>query len=263
VDSKQQTVSLVKIQHLATERREAKAYVESAPARIEEIENRFRERNAEYVAVKDRYDELDTDQRTRNGELTTLEESRKKYMDDLMQVQNQREYSAMLKEIDIVKARISEHEDAILKDMEELETLKVDLEKHAEHIQEERKLVEKELAEVRARVEESEERIRVCTAERERLESGLPETLVLNIQRVEEMRRGIFLARAEDGTCQSCYVRVRPQVYQEIRQATAIHSCGNCRRFLYYPPTVEADLAGESGSEEQAPGVEVVNGGAV
>jgi predicted nucleic acid-binding Zn-ribbon protein len=139
----------------------------------------------------------------------------------------------------------------------------VDLEKHEAHIQEERKIVEKELTDVREAVSSAEERIRVCAEERKALESALPEALVDNIQRVESMRQGIFLAKAEDGTCQACYVRVRPQVYQEIRQASEIHSCGNCRRFLYYPPAVEADLEGPARSEEESPGMEVVNGGAV
>ena len=80
------------------------------------------------------------------GELTLLEEKRKKFMDDLMQVKNQREYAAMLKEIDSVKAQISEHEDAILRDLDEMEKLKDELATHKEHIETERKAVEKERA---------------------------------------------------------------------------------------------------------------------
>ena len=53
-----------------------------------------------------------------------------------MQVKNQREYAAMLKEIDSVKAQISDHEEAILTDMEEIEKLKVELATHEEHIAE-------------------------------------------------------------------------------------------------------------------------------
>ena len=48
-----------------------------------------------------------------------------------MQVKNQREYAAVLKEIDAAKATIGEHEVAILSSMDEVETLKADLEARA------------------------------------------------------------------------------------------------------------------------------------
>ena len=108
---------LLRIQGIVEKARAARRVECDAPGRLEEIENRFRERNAEYVAVKERYDALDDDQRKRAGDLEELEEHKTKYMDDLMQVQNQREYAAMLKEIDTVKAQISENEEAILTDL--------------------------------------------------------------------------------------------------------------------------------------------------
>ncbi len=150
MEVRDQLLRLVRLQEVLREIRAANDLVNAAPHRKEEIENRFRERNAEYVAVQQRADALATDQSTRSVELATLEESRKKYMDDLMGVQNQREYAAMLKEIDSVKSRIAEHEDAILKDMEEIESVKEELATHADHISAERELVKKECAEVEA-----------------------------------------------------------------------------------------------------------------
>ena len=118
--AKEQLIRLVRIQRLVDTVRNAERVVAAAPGQIEEIENRFRERNAEYVAIRDRFDELELDRKTRAEELKVLEENKTKYTDDLMRVKNQKEYAAMLKEIDSVKAQISEHEDAILRDMEEI-----------------------------------------------------------------------------------------------------------------------------------------------
>jgi predicted nucleic acid-binding Zn-ribbon protein len=105
-DARNQLTSLLKIQELALEIQAAKAVVDGAPAKIEEAESRFRERNAEYVEIKERYDAIEADRASRSAELSALEESRQHYQDSLMQVQNQREYAAALKEIDSVKARI-------------------------------------------------------------------------------------------------------------------------------------------------------------
>ncbi len=258
MDPKAQLLGLVKIQELALEIRSARIVVDGAPGRIEEIESRFRERNAEYVALQERFDALDKDQRSRTQDMAALEESRKKYTEQLMQVKNQREYAAALKELDSVKAQIGEHEDRILKDMEEIESLRGDLEARASHIGEERTRVAAEVAQVEGDAVASREKIDRLVAERGETEAKLPRALVSTLHRVEEARQGLFLAKAEDGICQACFVRIRPQVFQEIKLASSIHSCGNCHRFLYYEPALRQAA---TGSETEDSGLEAANGG--
>jgi predicted nucleic acid-binding Zn-ribbon protein len=263
-DARTQLAQLLKIQELALEILAAHAVVDGAPAKVEDAEGRFRERNAEYVAIKERYDAIEADRRARSLELATLEETKKHYQDSLMQVKNQREYAAVLKEIDAAKAAIGEHEDAILGSMDEVEKLKGDLEARAAHIETERAIVDQERTEVEAAVATAQERIALAVAQRAEIESTLPAALVENVKRVEEGRKGLFLVKAERESCTACHVRLRPQVYQEIRQASKIHMCGSCRRYLYVesafaPPAVStaAQVPG-TGTE-----VEAVNGGAV
>jgi predicted nucleic acid-binding Zn-ribbon protein len=265
-EARNQLSSLLKIQQLALEIQAARSVVDGAPARIEEAEARFRERNAEYVATKERYDAIEADRQARSAELQTLEESRQHYQDSLMQVKNQREYAAALKEIDVVKARIGEHEDAILKSMDEVETLKTDLAARAAHIEAERAIVESERAEVEAAVAEAHALIERSTAERLQIEAALPPALVANVRRVEEGRKGLFLVKAERESCSACHVRLRPQVYQEIKQATKLHICGNCRRYLYFEATMNgtppSPPTSSAAMPQSGPEMEALNGGA-
>ena len=269
MEVRDQLLRLVRLQDVLREARAANELVNAAPHRKEEIENRFRERNAEYVAVQQRFDALETDQRTRSVELATLEESRKKYMDDLMGVQNQREYAAMLKEIDSVKSRIAEHEDAILTDMEEIESVKEELATHADHISAERELVQKECAEVEAASADARQAIARLAEERHLVESELPRNLVATVRRLEAGRQGRFLSNAEDGICQSCFVRVRPQGFQEVKLALKIHFCSNCKRLLYHEPSLsrlaaaQAEAGGGDPGDTKPDPIEVVDGGAV
>ena len=278
---KGQLIQLVRLQELVLESRAARQLVDDSPARIEEIEQQFRERNAEYVAVKQRFEALEEDQRLRTGELQELEEHLKKYKADLMAVQNQREYAAMLREIDTIKASISEHESAILRDMEEIESTKTDLSSHEEHINTERIEVAKQRTEVEGASAAAQQRIEQLTTERNEIESTLPRPLRQALARLEAGRAGQFLSRADDGVCQSCYVRMRPQVFQEIKLASKIHYCSNCHRLLFHEPTLKAldekkpeesaadtasDAAGDAGPAEEsgtAKNIEVINGGAV
>lgn len=260
MNAREQIKTLVGLQELALSLRRAQSIVNEAPARIEAIEGRFRERNAEYVAVRDRHDDLERDQRERTAAVSDLEEKRKKFMDDLMQVQNQREYAAMLREIDSVKAQIADHEDAILRDMEELETVREQLKEHDEHINEERAKVESEIAEVRSETAAATAEVERLSAERAEVESGLDARTVDRVRQLEETRQGIFVTPAEGGSCGSCFVRMRPQAFQELKAASEVHICTNCRRFLYHPPSIEDDATAKDTAASDG-GVGAVNGG--
>ena len=96
-------------------------------------------------------------------------------------------------------------------------------------------------------------------AERDEISAELPRPLAGTVSRVEEGRQGRFLAKAEDGVCQACYVRVRPQVFQEIKLATRVHACASCRRFLYYEPVIEKLQADAAAGGEERPELGAVN----
>lgn len=55
-------------------------------------------------------------------------------------------------------------------------------------------------------------------------------------QTVAPQRRGIAVAPAKDGLCSICHVRLRPQVFNDIRRNDSIVQCDSCRRILYFVP---------------------------
>ena len=67
--------------------------------------------------------------------------------------------------------------------------------------------------------------------------------LVALFEQVARARKGIAICIAtRDGLCSACHVRLRPQVFQEVRRNDAIIQCFSCNRILYYvppPPPVE------------------------
>ena len=45
-----------------------------------------------------------------------------------------------------------------------------------------------------------------------------------------------LVAEARDGICTICHVRLRPQVFNDVRRNEAIVQCESCQRILYYVP---------------------------
>lgn len=156
-----------------------------------------------------------------------------RYTDQLMQVKTNKEYRALLTEIEQLKGKIREIEDKILDLMEEAEELeksikwrKKKLEKKKQEVETECHRLEKEEAELNHQLETKE-------AFKKELEDKLPLELIEQYNRIKGVRHGIALAEAKDGFCQVCHVRLRPQVYYDLRANKSILLCDNCNRFLF------------------------------
>ena len=52
-------------------------------------------------------------------------------------------------------------------------------------------------------------------------------------------RKGVAVAEAKDGLCIICHVRLRPQVFNEVRKNESIIQCDSCRRILYFAGNAE------------------------
>jgi predicted nucleic acid-binding Zn-ribbon protein len=48
------------------------------------------------------------------------------------------------------------------------------------------------------------------------------------------------VAEARDGICTICHVRLRPQVFNNVRLNADIIQCDSCQRILYFVPAAPA-----------------------
>ena len=177
--------------------------------------------------------------RQQEAELQDLETRRSKYKGQLMEVKTNKEYTAMLHEIENVEREIKAREDQILIEMERAETLSAEI-KGKEGVfkaAEERHGVEvKELSERRTALEAEVAQLR---GERDAITKGVSDDLIELYGRVARLR-GSAVAEARDYMCQVCHVKLRPQMYVDLKHNEVIVQCPACNRILYFEPPVPA-----------------------
>jgi predicted nucleic acid-binding Zn-ribbon protein len=100
----------------------------------------------------------------------------------------------------------------------------------------EQKVLEAERGEI------EQELVRLTAARREVIAKLAPEVLAL-FERIAHGRRGVAVAEARDGLCTVCHVRLRPQVFNEVRRNDGLHQCDSCTRILYYVPAAASGAA--------------------
>lgn len=207
------------------------------PRRRGALETALATERARLDALRSGLDECQKARRRHEGELQDLEAKRSRYKGQLMEVKTNKEYTAMLHEIEGVEREIRSREDLILGEMEKAEGLvsEVKVEEEVFRKEEGRHKTEAQSLEERARV--LQEEARRHTVERDAVAARLDDDTLELFQRVARLR-GVALAEAKDGMCQVCHLKLRLQMYSELKRNEEIVQCPACNRILYYEPPV-------------------------
>jgi predicted nucleic acid-binding Zn-ribbon protein len=209
------------------------------PHRRGEHEARLAEERSRLDAARSALEACQKSRRQHEAALQDLEAKRSKYKGQLMEVKTNKEYTAMLHEIEAVEREIRGREDQILADMERAEGLAAEVKREEERYRaaEEEARREGRTLDERGRVL-AEEGGRLA-AERDQIAARIPESLLDLFQRVARLR-GVAVAEARDGMCQLCHVRLRPQMYVDLKRNEDVLQCPACSRILYFEAVVPA-----------------------
>lgn len=207
--------------------------IAAIPARLGELEAR----RAESAQKLERTQIWLEDQRKRRraleGDVATLRERLSRFKTQLMEVKTNREYQAMLHEISATEEEISRGEDQILESMLAADEQKAQLKEVEAQVAE----VDSQLSQQRRELEQftvtAEQEIEQLTDRRSEIENEIPEELKDLYDRIAAAR-GNALAEARDQSCQNCHVRLRPQLFTEVKSGRKIITCENCNRILYF-----------------------------
>ncbi len=228
---------LIRLQQLDTDIDGARRRIAEIPSIQQALDARLAEQQAAVANVKQRLADSQAARRTTEAEVAALQTRLSKYKGQLMEVKTNKEYQAMQKEIATAEENVRSLEDRILERMEEAESLGREL-KTAEAAL---KAQQDEIARERTRLDDEAATLQSQSTERTAARAAVagqlsPSALHL-FEHVSRQRKGLAVAEARDGICTVCHVRLRPQVFNEVRRNDALIQCDSCLRILYFVPT--------------------------
>lgn len=247
--------AVIELQQTDTKIAELTAQIEALPSEIERLEAQL---NDFIHATEERKQRLARNQKERReleGEIQVVQAKISKHKDQLYQVKTNEQYRAMLKEIEGEEGNIRKLEDQLLEKMIEAEQLEKQIQEAVARLEGEKARVVAETERLKSlRQADLEERARL-QGRRNELDITVSEAVRELYERVRKARRGVALAEVREGFCTACNVRLRPQVYNEVRTHQSLLTCENCDRILYYvePPPAENQRATNKGGRAAVP----------
>jgi len=205
------------------------------PRQIEALQAALSEARKSVETIKGKVDTTKKDLRTREKDLEVANVKRQKLEGKLYEVKTNKEYSAVLLEIEEAKQEKAKTEEDILNLMEMQERLGVDIKDAEQRFKTREEQARQDEAVVRKKLSAVEQELNAQRAERRSRAKDLPVGLLASYDRISKARGGVAVAAVTSAAvCGGCRVSIRPQAMQELRTTTGLILCESCGRYLYW-----------------------------
>jgi predicted nucleic acid-binding Zn-ribbon protein len=236
-------VTIVDLQHTIDELKVADELLAGIPDWMQELHDEHTEQKNSIGALQTEVNETASARRAAETEISDLREKVKHFQEQIALVRNQREYGALLHEIDAAKQQISDIEEKALEAL----GLQEEASKRLQEEQESFKgLDERYATELKKWEAQKPEVANRATALRDRvavLKEQVPRGRLALFERILSHRDGNALAPIREihrggkspkiWCCGACNYRVRPQIVVAIQTQGSIETCDSCKRILY------------------------------
>jgi predicted nucleic acid-binding Zn-ribbon protein len=240
---------LIQLQEIDSEIRQTTLFLESIAPLIQDIDKRIAASGQAASSAKDKMSRSQKKRRELEAEVKDLKVQIGKYKRQTNEVKTNKEYSALLKEIEESEKKVDGLEEAFISEM----LLEDDIQKEIRAADQKFAAAQQKLTREKERIfqkkREVEEKASLLSGRREALLAQLPREQVNLYLRIFRNKGGIALSPVTDDFCSMCHMRVRPQVLNELKEAKKLILCENCGRVLYYKPKPEDKAEADSGAK--------------
>jgi uncharacterized protein len=232
-----QLKTLIDLQGVDTRIAAHEAEAARLPKEIAAIHAEIETAKKDVDAGKTRLDAAKKDQRTREKDLEVVQAKRSKTEGRLYEVKTNKEYSAVLAEIEEIKQEKGRVEEEILVLMESQERLTADIKDAEGRFKSRETQGKQEEAALQEKLRAVEADLALVRTERAELARQLPAPVLADYDKLLKARGGLALAQVvKPNLCGGCRMTVTPQRLQELRAQSALLPCESCGRYLYWLP---------------------------
>ena len=217
----------LKIQEMEREKRQI-------PQSVTSLEEELRKEEEKVGGEKAELEALQKERRQKEKDLEEEVDRVKKTEARMFEIKTNKEYQAVLKEIENAKRFNRQREEEILDILERLEEMQKRVARGEEELEEKRRRLQGQVADLRRKEVAFDQEMEDEVRQRGEREKGIPPELLSKYHRLLEKRHGVAVARAIQGVCQACNMNLRPQLYIELQRQDSLILCPNCSRILFW-----------------------------
>ena len=237
---KEQIKLLARLQEKDLEADRLRWKMRQGPEQIQDLEKELQAFEEDVEADKDHINELKKSQRQYEAEIDDGIAHIRKSRGRLMNIKNNREYKALLREIEETEKGNADKEDKALSCLEELERLNNEIESNEKDLSDMRDRIASEKTAIEKEIAHLHEEISGMDKSREGLMQTIDPRLLTKYEQIKASAGGVAVALVDNATCSECHLNIPPQMYNELQRQETMKLCPHCQRIIYWKKTEAA-----------------------
>ena len=238
---KEKLLLLIKLQECDSQLVKLSTKKKILPENIDKLDKEFSSFKEGIDKNKIKYDDLKSRHTESENKIKKLNEGMVKTKERMLEVKNNKEYQAMLKEIDVSESSRGNIETEIISILEALDKLSGLVKEDEETLknsknkyEQEKKIIEDDLNTIDADVLDWEKK-------RIDLQKNVTDDLLARYEKIKKRNKGVGVISVWKAVCNGCHMNIPPQLYNELQKSNELLSCPNCNRIIYFQDMEKPD----------------------
>ncbi len=208
--------------------------MDQGPARIDECK---RDLTLAEDMLQEKTIELDTckkEKRQIEHDISELETNIEKSNVKLGNIKSNKEYRAIIKELETLNKQKSALEDKLLELLEEIERKEKALNVTARQLEKAKTVFDRNRKTILEETEKLQHEMNDLEKKKADISRDIEPDLLKRYNILRKNRGGVAISAVLNGICQACNITMPPQKFNELIKGADLISCPNCKRILYY-----------------------------
>lgn len=177
--------------------------------------------------LKKKYRSLESDVQANESRIV-------KSQDKLGSVKTNKEYQALLKEVEDIKTMNSALEDEMIDCLDQMESFENDLSEKKRALEQLQEQIASEKDDIRREAEANSKRLKEAEQLHARLTENVDQVLMTDYIRVKRLVRTLAVVPVLQAVCQGCHRKIPPQMFIELQRSDQLKFCPHCDRLIFW-----------------------------
>jgi predicted nucleic acid-binding Zn-ribbon protein len=224
---------LVELQGIDTKLKDLNDLLGDLPSKVEGLNEQEESINNSLKNNKKRLKELEVELHKGEVFISQLDDKVNTLKDQLFLVTNNKQYDALMKEVDHIKNKKSDFENQAIEYLEEKENLMNSVETMEAELEDLSNDLSKRRVKLETAILNSADEKSVLEKKRQDKIDKIDLNTISVYDKVMGARGGLAVVQLEGSGCGGCGSHIPPQTIAEVRAGEGTHRCDICGRFLY------------------------------
>ena len=225
---------LKELQNIDNNLSEIRSFLGDLPVKVEELKSREAMLIGELEKGRDRLIHIEVELNKIEVEIIAAREKIDSLKDQLFKVGNNRQYDALMAEIDHLKESVDQKETKDIELMEEKSQLKAKVKLQEDSLDELTSDLSARINKLESTMAESGDRKKELEQERNNRREEIPQSLLSRYDRILKAKKGLAVAAVEGSACEGCGSALPPQIVFYVKAKSNLYNCDICGRFLFW-----------------------------